>query len=104
MKVLNNAISFPDTHQELLKQCNENNQSKSAVLILKYGKGGRNTLHQDLYGDVYCPIQTVLFLNEADQDFAGGEFVLTQQTPRAQSRAIVLRPKKGDMLICKYFG
>lgn len=89
---------FPAKHQELLNQCHENNQLKAAVLILKYGKGGHNTLHQDLYGDVYFPIQTVLALNEPDEDFIGGEFVLTQQTPRAQSKAIVLKPKKGDML------
>jgi hypothetical protein len=99
MKVLKISMIFPDTHQELLKQCNENNQLKATVLILKYGISGYNTLHQDLYGDVYFPIQTVLFLNEPDEDFTGGEFVLTQQTPRAQSKAIVLRPKKGDMLI-----
>ncbi|MBF2709616.1 2OG-Fe(II) oxygenase [Flavobacterium soyangense] len=99
MKALNIATTFPNTHQQLLEQCNANNQLKATVLILKYGKGGFNTLHQDLYGDVYFPIQTVLFLNEPDQDFTGGEFVLTQQTPRAQSKAIVLKPKKGDMLI-----
>lgn len=99
MKVLNIATLFPDALQDLLKQCNENNQTKATVLILKYGKGGHNTLHQDLYGDVYFPIQIVLFLNEPEQDFTGGEFVLTQQTPRAQSKAIVLKPKKGDMLI-----
>ena len=99
MKVLNIHKIFPNTHQELLKQCNDNNQTKATVLILKYGKGGYNTLHQDLYGEIYFPIQTVLFLNEPDEDFTGGEFVLTQQTPRAQSKAIVLKPKKGDMLI-----
>ena len=59
-------------------------------------RGG--TLHQDLYGDVYFPMQTVLFLNEPDKDFTGGEFVLTQQTPRAQSKAIVLKPKKASMI------
>lgn len=99
MKVLNINKVFPETHQELIKQCNANNQLKATVLILKYGKGGHTTLYQDLYGDVYFPIQTVLFLNEPDRDFTGGEFVLTQQTPRAQSKAIVLKPKKGDMLI-----
>src|SRR5690606_37327781 len=82
-----------------LQQCHANNQQKATVLILKYGKGGFNTLHQDLYGAIYFPIQTVLFLNEPDQDFTGGEFVLTQQIPRAQSKAVVLKPKKGDMLI-----
>ncbi|WP_394758843.1 2OG-Fe(II) oxygenase [Flavobacterium sp.] len=99
MKVLNIPTIFPQTHQQLLKQCNDNNQTKATVLILKYGKSGHNTLHQDLYGDVYFPIQTVLFLNEPDEDFTGGEFVLTQQTPRAQSKATVLKPRKGDMLI-----
>lgn len=99
MKVLNIPTIFPDSHQDLLKRCIENKQLEATVLILKYGKGGHNTLHQDLYGDVYFPIQAVLFLNEQDQDFTGGEFVLTQQTPRAQSKAIVLKPKKGDMLI-----
>lgn len=99
MNALNIDIVFPDTHQELLKWCHENNQTKATVLILKYGTGGHNTLHQDLYGAVYFPIQAVLILNEPDLDYTGGEFVLTQQTPRAQSKTIVLKPKKGDMLI-----
>jgi hypothetical protein len=90
---------FPLTHQELLRQCKDNNQQQATVLILKYGKGGHNTLHQDLYGDIYFPMQSVLFLNEPGEDFTGGEFVLTEQVPRAQSKAIVLSPRKGDMLI-----
>lgn len=98
-KALNIDKQFPPTHHELLQQCQANNQEKATILILKYGKGGFNTLHQDLYGDIYFPIQTVLFLNEPDKDFTGGEFVLTQQIPRAQTKAIVLKPKKGDMLI-----
>lgn len=99
MKALKIEKVFPDTHQQLLAQCHSHGQEKATVLILKYGKGGYNTLHQDLYGDIYFPIQVVLFLNEPDKDFTGGEFVLTQQTPRAQSKATVLKPKKGDMLI-----
>lgn len=99
MKVLNIDKIFPKTFEELQSLCHQNNQLKPTPLILKYGKGGFNTLHQDLYGDVYFPMQTVLFLNEPDEDFTGGEFVLTQQTPRAQSKAIVLKLKKGDMLI-----
>ncbi len=99
MKVLNINKIFPETFEELQSLCHQNNQLKPTPLILKYGKGGFNTLHQDLYGDVYFPMQTVLFLNEPDKDFTGGEFVLTQQTPRAQSKAIVLKSKKGDMLI-----
>ncbi len=99
MKVLNIDKIFPETFEELQSLCHQNNQLKPTPLILKYGKGGFNTLHQDLYGEVYFPMQTVLFLNEPDKDFIGGEFVLTQQTPRAQSKAIVLKSKKGDMLI-----
>lgn len=98
-KALNIDKQFPLEHAELLQQCHDNNQQKATVLILKYGKGGFNTLHQDLYGAIYFPIQTVLFLNEPDKDFTGGEFILTQQIPRAQSKAIVLKPKKDDMLI-----
>ena len=99
MKVLNIKRQFPDKFDEFQRLCHDNNQTKPTVLILKYGKGGHNTLHQDLYGDIFFPIQLVLFLNEPDDDYTGGEFVLTQQTPRAQSKAIVLRPSKGDMLI-----
>ena len=98
-KALNIDTQFPLAHAELLQKCHDNGQQKATILILKYGKGGFNTLHQDLYGDIYFPIQAVLFLNEPDKDFTGGEFVLTQQIPRAQSKVIVLKPKKGDMLI-----
>jgi hypothetical protein len=64
--------------------------------MLRYGPGGYNTLHQDLYGDIYFPFQAVVFLGE---DYTGGEFVLTQQVPRAQSKAQVLQPAQGDVLI-----
>jgi hypothetical protein len=99
MKVLNIDTSFPDSFTELQALCHANNQLKATVLILKYGKGGHNTLHQDLYGDIYFPMQAVLFLSEPEKDYTGGEFVLTEQIPRAQSKAIVLRPRKGDMLV-----
>jgi uncharacterized protein len=99
MKMLNMERQFPDTFVELQRLCHDKNQTKPTVLILKYGKGGYNTLHQDLYGDIFFPFQLVFFLNEPDDDYTGGEFVLTQQIPRAQSKAIVLRPHKGDMLI-----
>lgn len=90
---------FPMEHSELLKQCHDNDQLKATPLILRYTEGGFNTLHQDLYGDVFFPIQMVLFLNDPEEDYSGGEFVLTQQIPRAQSKAIVLKPKRGDTLI-----
>jgi hypothetical protein len=99
MKVLNIDMQFPKTFTEFQTLCRNNSQTEPTVLILKYGKGGHNTLHQDLYGDVFFPIQLVLFLSEADKDYSGGEFVLTQQIPRAQSKVIVLNPKKGDMIL-----
>lgn len=91
--------TFPATFTELQAICHAAKQIHPTVLILKYGKSGHNTLHQDLYGEIFFPIQIVLFLNEPGSDYTGGEFVLTQQTPRAQSKAIVLTPRKGDMLV-----
>lgn len=99
MKALNIDQQFPSALSELKSLCDAQDQTKPTVLILKYGKGGFNTLHQDLYGAVYFPIQIVLFLNEPEADYQGGEFVLTEQIPRAQSKAIVLKPNRGDMLV-----
>lgn len=90
---------FPFSHEELRQRCREKGQTKPTVLILKYGQGGFNTLHQDLYGEVYFPMQLVLFLNQPGKDYTGGEFVLTEQIPRAQSKATVLQPGMGDMLL-----
>ena len=99
MEALNLKRHFPEEFEELQRLCHDNNQTKPTVLILKYGKGGYNTLHQDLYGEIFFPLQLVIFLNEPEEEYIGGEFVLTQQIPRAQSKVIVLRPRKGDMLI-----
>lgn len=90
---------FPATLADLHLLCQQHGQTLPTVLILRYGEGGHNTLHQDLYGEVFFPMQLVLFLNEPGEDYTGGEFVLTQQIPRAQSKAIVLQPRRGDMLI-----
>jgi len=99
MKALKIDFVYPNSLQELLVQCQANEQKKATSLLLKYGPGGYNTLHRDIYGTIYFPLQTVFFLNEPDEEFTGGEFVLTQQTPRTQSKAIVLKPRKGDMLV-----
>ncbi len=99
MERLNLDMRFPATFKELQDRCHDNGQTKPTPLILKYGKGGFNTLHQDLYGEVYFPMQLAFFLNEPDDDYTGGEFVLTEQVPRAQSKAIVLRPHKGDTIV-----
>jgi len=99
MQMLNIDKRFPDDFESLQAECHANGQLKPTPLILKYDKGGFNTLHQDLYGEVYFPIQSVFMLNSPNGDFEGGEFVLTEQVPRAQSKAIVLKPGKGDMII-----
>jgi hypothetical protein len=90
---------FPLTHPEMKKRCHDNGQTQPTVLILKYAAGGFNTLHQDLYADIYFPMQMVFILDEAGHDYTGGEFVITEQIPRAQSKANVLTPGKGDMII-----
>lgn len=99
MRVLSIDKDFPESLEQLLELCQAHSQNRPTPLILQYGKGGYNTLHQDLYGDVYFPMQLVLFLNEPDEDYEGGEFVLIEQRPRAQSKAIVLKLRKGDMLL-----
>jgi len=99
MRALNIDRQYPADFVEWLNTCHINNQTKPTALILKYGIGGHNTLHQDLYGDIFFPIQAVLFLNEPGKDFTGGEFILTQQIPRAQSKAVALSPGLGDVLL-----
>lgn len=99
MKVLNIHTRFPETLNGLLEQCHAHGQLRPTPLILKYGEGGYNTLHQDLYGEIFFPMQLVLFLDEPGKDYDGGEFVLIEQRPRAQSKAIVVKPRKGDILL-----
>ncbi|RAJ80230.1 hypothetical protein CLV59_105338 [Chitinophaga dinghuensis] len=99
MQELNINHQFPATHNEMKQLCWDNGQEKPTVLILKYGEGGFNTLHQDLYGEIYFPMQMVFMLDQIDEDYTGGEFVLTEQIPRAQSKANVLKPNRGDMVI-----
>ena len=88
--------TFPLEHEQLLERCRAAGQERPTPLILRYGEGDWNVLHQDLYGDVYFPFQVLTVLSE---DFDGGEFVLLEQRPRAQSRAHVLRPPRGAFVI-----
>ncbi len=99
MQKLGLETTFPSTMSELHEQCANRLQTLPTPLILRYEIGGFNTLHQDLYGDVWLPLQAVIFASEPDVDHTGGECVLTEQTPRAQSQAIVLRPHKGDVVV-----
>lgn len=91
--------SFPAEHDELLERCRAAGQERPTPLILRYREGDWNALHQDLYGDVFFPFQVVTILAEPGVDFDGGEFVLLEQRPRAQSRAHVLTPPRGAFVI-----
>jgi uncharacterized protein len=88
--------TFPLSHEELLERCAAAGQTRPTPLILRYGEGDWNALHQDLYGDVFFPFQAVTVLSD---DYEGGELVLMEQRPRAQSRAHVVRPPRGAFLI-----
>jgi hypothetical protein len=90
---------FPLEHDELLERCSQAGQERPTPLILRYGKSDWNALHQDLYGDVYFPFQVLTVLSEPYVDFEGGEFVLLEQRPRAQSRAHVITPPQGAFVI-----
>lgn len=98
-RTLGLQADFPSTHEELLTQCRAAGQSLPTPLVLKYEAGGYNTLHQDIYGEVFFPMQVVFLLNDPGRDFQGGEFILTEQLPRAQSRATVVHLDRGDALI-----
>lgn len=88
--------TFPLSHEELLEQCQRAGQRRPTPLILRYREGDWNALHQDLYGEVFFPFQVLTVLSVGSQDFDGGEFVLLEQRPRAQSRAHVLTPPKAS--------
>jgi uncharacterized protein len=91
--------TWPLEHSELIARCESAEQTRPTPLILRYHKGDWNALHQDLYGDVYFPFQILTILGERGIDFDGGEFVLLEQRPRAQSRAYVLTPPRGAFVI-----
>ena len=90
--------TFPATHHELLERCRAAGQERPTPLLLRYRQGDWNALHQDLYGEVYFPFQVSTVLSEPER-YDGGEFVLLEQRPRAQSRAHVLRPGRGEFVI-----
>jgi hypothetical protein len=93
------AHAFPSTHDELLARCHTAGQTRPTPLILRYRPGDWNALHQDLYGDVFFPFQVLTVLSRPGVDFEGGQFVLLEQRPRAQSRAHVLEPPRGAFVI-----
>jgi uncharacterized protein len=87
---------YPPTHTAFLTLCHDTGQTRPTPLLLQYGAGDFNALHQDLYGDLAFPIQVAILLSEPGRDFMGGEFVLTEQRPRMQSRVEVVPLRQGD--------
>jgi len=92
-------LRYPEEHAEYLERCHAAGQTKPTPLLLAYGAGDYNCLHQDLYGSLVFPIQVAFLLSAPGQDFTGGEFVLTEQRPRMQSRAEVVPLQQGDGVV-----
>lgn len=90
------GVSYPERHADFIRRCHDAGQSQPTPLLLQYGEGDYNCLHQDLYGEHVFPIQVAFLLSEPERDFTGGEFVLTEQRPRMQSRPEVLPLQQGD--------
>jgi hypothetical protein len=96
---LGRDANYPAALSEFLELCHHQEQIRSTPLILKYEAGGYNCLHQDLYGDIFFPFQVVFALNQQEVDYTGGEFLLVEQRPRAQSRGHVITLEQGAGLI-----
>jgi hypothetical protein len=90
---------YPIALSDFTQQCHRAGQKKATPLLLKYGPGDFNCLHQDIYGEIVFPFQVTFFLSQRGRDFEGGEFVLSEQQPRRQSRVEVVAPDQGDAVI-----
>jgi len=95
-QIMGSDVRYPSEHAAYLRLCHGAGQSRPTPLLLRYGPGDFNCLHQDLYGEHVFPVQITILLSKPEQDFAGGEFVLVEQRPRMQSRAEVVALRKGD--------
>jgi uncharacterized protein len=92
-------VQYPHTHADFLKRCHDAGQVRPTPLLRQYVAGDYNCLHQDIYGEHVFPLQIAVLLSQPDRDFSGGEFVLTEQRPRMQSRANVVPLGQGDAVV-----
>ncbi|MBD2703294.1 2OG-Fe(II) oxygenase [Spirosoma sp. BT702] len=92
-------LRYPTDLDQWLEICHKAGQNRPTPLILRYVAGDWNALHQDMYGELYFPFQAVVFLSQPDDDYIGGEFVMVEQRPRMQSKAIVLQPQQGQIVV-----
>ena len=98
-QALGNSATYPPEHCQFQQLCHQAGQTRPTPLLLKYQQGDYNCLHQDLYGELVFPIQAAFLLSEPGRDFTGGEFVLTEQRPRMQSRVSVVPLHQGDAVL-----
>ncbi|MGQ7933529.1 2OG-Fe(II) oxygenase [Paraburkholderia sp. D1E] len=98
-EAMNIDVRYPATHHEFVERCHAAGQLRPTPLLLQYAKDDFNCLHQDLYGEHVFPLQVAILLSEPGQDFTGGEFVMTEQRPRMQSRTEVVPLGKGDAVV-----